>query len=57
MSQEWDVLDFVERFRDGDFEGQLGETLGSLSPEQIDELQRVLVMQGESRARITKVGE
>jgi hypothetical protein len=47
MSQEWDVLEFVERFRDGDFDGQLGETLESLTPEQVEDLQRLLLMQGD----------
>ena len=42
MSQEWDVLEFVERFRDGEFDGQLGETLNSLSPDQIEDLQLFL---------------
>jgi len=47
MSQEWDVLEFVERFRDGEFDGQLGETLNSLSPDQIEDLQLYL-REGES---------
>jgi hypothetical protein len=47
--QEWDVLEFVERFRNGEFDGQLGETLESLSQEQIEDLQGLLLMQGESR--------
>jgi hypothetical protein len=42
MSEEWDVLEFVERFRDGEFDGQLGETLNSLSPDQIEDLQLFL---------------
>ena len=47
--QQWDVLEFVERFRNGEFDGRLGEVLDSLSPEQIDDLQSVVLMQGESR--------
>jgi len=52
MSQEWNVLEFVERFQDGEFDGQLGETLASLSPEQVEDLQRMLLMEGESRTRM-----
>ena len=47
--QAWDVLEFVERFKNGEFDGQLGETLDSLSPEQIEDLRNLLVMEGESR--------
>ena len=47
--QEWDVLEFVERFKNGEFDGQLGETLDSLSPDQIEDLHSLLLMQGESR--------
>lgn len=47
MSQEWDVLEFVERFRDGEFDGHLGETLNLLSPDQIEDLQHFL-REGES---------
>jgi hypothetical protein len=54
MLQEWDALEFVERFQDGEFDGQLGETLASLSPEQIEDLQRMLLMQGESRTRVVR---
>jgi len=43
----WDVLEFVERFRNGEYDGQLGETLDSLSP-QIEDLHSLL-MQGECR--------
>jgi hypothetical protein len=46
--QAWDVLEFVERFRNGEYDGQWGETLDSLSPEQIEDLHRLL-MQGECR--------
>jgi len=48
--QEWDVQEFVERFRDGEFDGHLREALDSLSPNQIEDLQSFLLMQGESRA-------
>ena len=47
--QEWDVLDFMERFKEGQFDGNLSETLDSLSPDQIDDLHILLLMQGESR--------
>jgi hypothetical protein len=47
--QEWDVREFVERFRNGEFDGQLTETLDSLSPDQIEVLQRYLLMRGECR--------
>ena len=40
--QDWDVQEFVARFRNGEFDGQLGETLDSLSPEQIEDLQCLL---------------
>jgi len=50
--QQWDVSEFVARFQDGEFDGQLGETLGSLSPGQIEELQHFLLREGESRNRI-----
>jgi hypothetical protein len=49
MSEEWDVLEFVERFKNGEFDGQLGETLDSLSANQIEDLHSLLLMQGESR--------
>ena len=48
--QEWDVREFVERFRNGDFDGQLHETLNALSPEQLEDLNSFLPMQGESRS-------
>jgi hypothetical protein len=41
MSQEWDVLEFVERFRDGEFDGRIGEALELLSSEQIEDLRRL----------------
>jgi hypothetical protein len=45
--REWNVGEFVARFRDGEFDGQLGDTLESLSPGQIGELQRFLMSEGE----------
>jgi hypothetical protein len=47
--QEWDVLEFMERFREGQFDGNLSETLDSLSPDQIEDLHSLILMQGESR--------
>jgi len=38
VSQEWDVLEFVERFRHGESDSQLGEALESLTPEQMEDL-------------------
>ena len=49
-NQEWDVAEFVQRFRDGEFDGQLIESLNALSPEQTEELQSYLLMDGESRS-------
>jgi hypothetical protein len=43
MSEEWDVLEFVERFRNGKFDGNLAETFDSLTPEQVDDLQHLQV--------------
>jgi hypothetical protein len=45
--QEWAVLEFVERFRNGEFDGQWEEALNSLSPEQIEYLNDLLLMQGD----------
>ena len=47
--REWDLLEFVERFKKGEFDGRLGEALDSLSPEQMEDLNSFLLMQGESR--------
>ena len=47
--QEWDVLEFVERLRNGEYDVRLAETLNSLSPEQIEDLESFLLTQGESR--------
>jgi hypothetical protein len=41
--QEWDVQDFFQRFRDGEFDGRLTETLGSLSQEQLTEVERFMI--------------
>ena len=49
---EWDVLEFVQRFRNGEFDGQLGETISSLSAEQIEDIQHFLLREGESHNRI-----
>jgi len=48
--QKWDVVEFVERFRNGEFDARLAETIESLSPEQIEDLQSFLLMTGESRS-------
>jgi len=47
--RDWDVLEFVQRFRNGEFDARLAETLDSLSPEQIEDLESFLLLQGESR--------
>ena len=47
--QEWDVLEFFEHFRNGEFDGHLSETIDSLSPEQMEDLDSLLLMEGESR--------
>jgi len=47
--REWDVLEFMERFKEGKFDGHLSETLDSLSPDQIEDLHGLLLLQGESR--------
>jgi len=44
MPGEWEVADFVRRFKHGEFDGRLKEALDSLSPRQIDELQSFLLM-------------
>jgi uncharacterized protein (DUF433 family) len=54
MDQEWDVLEFVERFRNGEFDARLAETLESLSREQIEDLESFLLMQGESHNGIVQ---
>jgi|KBSMisStaDraftv2_1062788.scaffolds.fasta_scaffold189003_1 hypothetical protein len=50
--RNWDVLEFVERFRNGEFDGHLAETLDSLSPEQRGELQGQMI-RGESGIEIS----
>ena len=45
--QEWDVLEFVRRIRDGEFDDHIGEALDSLSPEQLRDLERFML--GEDR--------
>jgi hypothetical protein len=45
--QQWDVLEFVLRFRNGELEDQFGETLDRLTPEQIEYLQHLLQSQGK----------
>ena len=50
--RNWDVLEFVERFLNGEFDGQMGETLDSSSPEQSEEVQG-LPIQGEPRIEIS----
>jgi len=45
MSQDWDVLEFVTRFQDGEFDGQLVEAIDQLSPEQLVDLERFLATQ------------
>ena len=51
MPQDWDVLEFIERVRDGELDDQLGEALESLTPEQMEELKRYLQMQLEIRRK------
>jgi len=48
-NQKWDVPEFLERFRDGEFDAHLDEILRSLSPDQLEELQSLLLVEGESR--------
>lgn len=50
--RNWDVLEFVERFRNGEFDSQLAEALDSLSPEQTEKL-RSLLIRGENRIGIS----
>ena len=49
--REWDLLEFVERFKNGEFDGQLSKALDSLSPEQMEDLNSFLLIEGESRMR------
>ena len=48
--EKWDVAEFFERLRHGEFDGRLREALDSLSPDQTEELQSYLLLQGESRS-------
>ena len=50
--QEWDVLEFVDRFRNGEFDGQWYEALNSLSPEQIEDLNHFLLMPSDGRKAV-----
>ena len=45
--QQWDVLEFVQRLRNGELDDQLGETLDLLTSDQIEDLRRLLLTQGE----------
>ena len=47
-NQQWDVLEFLKRFRDGEFDDELGETLDVLTSEQFEEFRRLLLMQREN---------
>lgn len=44
--QDWDVSDFYQRFQNGEFDGHLRETLESLSPRQVEELQGFVLEKG-----------
>ena len=46
--QEWDIDGFFARFKNGEFDGKLGETLDSLSPDQFEALQRFLLKEGKN---------
>jgi hypothetical protein len=48
LDQEWDIDGFFARFKNGEFDGQLVETLDSLSPGQIEDLQQLLLTEGDS---------
>ena len=43
MSQEWDVLEFIERYQYVEVDDQLGEALKSLTQEQLRELTSYLI--------------
>jgi len=45
MSEDWDVLEFVTRFKDGEPDGQPGEASDQLSPEQLRDLECFLATQ------------
>ncbi len=41
--QQWDVLEFIQCLQKGELDGQLEDTVDVLSPEQIQELHRLLL--------------
>jgi hypothetical protein len=45
-ADDWDATLFVERLKDGAFDGHVSETLGSLSTDQIDEVNKALAEDG-----------
>ncbi len=45
--QQWNVQEFAKRFRDGEFDDELGETLDVLTSEQLEDFRRLLLRQGE----------
>jgi len=47
MSQSWDPQEFLERFQDGEFYGQLVDAIGQLSPEQLRDLERFMARHGD----------
>jgi len=47
--QQWDVLEFVRRLRDGELDGHLGEAFDLLSPEQLEQLERLLLRAREKK--------
>ena len=57
MAQDWDALEFVRRFRDGEFDGHWLEAINQLSPEQFRDLERFLLEHTvPDRARETQSG-
>ena len=48
--QQWDVLEFVRRLRDGELDGHLGEAFDLLTPEQLEELERLLLRAREKKS-------
>ena len=41
--EQWDVLEFIQRLRKGELDDQSESTVDALSPEQIEELHRLLL--------------
>jgi len=41
--EQWDVVEFVKRLRKGELDGQLEHPVDVLSPEQIEDLHRLLL--------------